>query len=182
MTELTISIGIAVVLLLLLFFAASQSEHGDEEFLDGEDEGRAVRAIECPPELVRRLFSREDWEFVSKIDSPQLLRVFRKERKVVASQWVRQTSNEISRALREHTRNARNSANLSVAVELQILRRFAGLRMLCGILVVLMRFVDLPVLLGLANRAGRLTDEFLLSRPGLGLRDSATPTTTFNAL
>ncbi len=69
---------------------------------------------------------------------------------------------------------------MSAAVELQILWRYAGLRLICGILVVLMRFVNLHVLLGLANLAGKRADEFLLSRPNLDMRDAATP--TINAL
>lgn len=172
-----------MILFVLLFYAASGSSHEDEDLLDTGTGGRAYsKVVERGPEVLQRVFSKEDLVFVANFSSAALLRIFRKERKAIAIQWVKQTSTEISQVMREHTRDARNSANLKVAVELQTLWRFTGLRILCGLLVVLMKFVDLHMLWQIANRAGKLREKLLASQPGLNAGSTAVTSRTINAL
>jgi len=182
MIELILPCAIAVILLLILFFATSGNSLTDESFLEEECEGRASHSkAACPSELVDRLFSREDWQFVAKLGSDPLLRIFRKERKAVASLWVRQISWEISRTMQEHTNAARHSVDLKVGIELRLFCRFSALRMLCGLLVVLIRFVDLHALSNIAARAGKLAENF---RAGPELNAPVTPTrpTTYHTM
>jgi hypothetical protein len=182
MNELLIPVAIALALLTLLFFAAAGSGYRDEDILDHERRFRAgSRSMECSPALLRQLFSRQDLEFVSTLGHPPLLRLLRRERKGIALHWVKQVSAEISGTMREHTRNSRSSASIKAGVEMEMLLRFAGLRILCGLIVVLMRFVDLHFLLGLANRAGKMADEFPFSKSRLGMNSASTPPATFNA-
>lgn len=183
MIELFVPIALALILSMLLIFAAAGRGRKNEYLLEGEVDPHVVGSSDgCPAELVHRLFSREDREFVARLGSAALLRLLAKERKAVARQWVNQTSIEISNAMRAHTLNARNSADLRVGAELQLFWRFAGLRLLCGLLVVLMNFVDLHVLAGLANRASGLAGAVRSSRPGLGTGDLPTPSASLKVL
>ena len=61
----------------------------------------------CPAEFAARIFSPADWTFVSGEKSPEVLRLFRHERRVVALVWVHQTMTAIQRVMREHTRTTR---------------------------------------------------------------------------
>jgi hypothetical protein len=183
MIELFVPIVLALILFMLLLFAAAGSGRKNEYLLEGELERRRPGNSQgCPPELVHRLFSVEDGEFVAGLGSVALLRLFAAERKAVARQWVYQTSSEISNAMRAHTLRARGSADLRVGAELRLFARFVGLRLLCGLLIVLMIFVDLHVLAGLANRASGLAYAFRSSRPNLGESNTPAPSASFNRL
>jgi hypothetical protein len=181
--ELIIPCAIAFVLFLLLFLATPANATADESILDEESLLHACHTkAQCPPQLVQRLFSRADWEFIANLHSAPLLRIFRKERKAVAVRWARQISSEISRAMQEHTRAARRSADLKVASELQLFFRFAGLRLLCVLLVVLIGFADLHTLAGLATKMSQLAAEFLSTRPALEVKSHTTASSTFDTL
>jgi hypothetical protein len=183
MIGLIIPCAIAVVLFLflLLLFATSGKSLTDQNFLEEKNEF-PIRGAKTPrpPDFVQRLFSREDWEFVASLRSDPLLRIFKKERKAVGLQWVRGIAAEISRAMQEHTRAARRSADLRVAGELQLFYRFAGLRILCGLLVILIGFVDLPTLLNVATRASKLSEDFLKAQPELKVESGTTPSTALD--
>src|SRR5262245_2441806 len=65
-----------------------------------------------PANLVSRIFSRADSEFVLAAKSSQLVKLFHSERKLVALVWVQQTSALIQATMRDHRRLARVSRDL----------------------------------------------------------------------
>jgi hypothetical protein len=175
------AIAAVLFLVLLLLFATSGNSSAAQNFLDEQSEFLIQRAKSpCPPDFVRRLFSRQDWEFVTDLQSPALIRIFKRERKAVGLHWVRGLAIEISQTMREHTRAARQSADLNVADELQVFCRFAGLRILCGLMEILIGFVDLPTLLKVATRAAKLSERFLAAQPQLMADGDVTPSTALD--
>ena len=74
----------------------------------------------CPPEFAARIFSTADWTFVSGEKSPEVLRLFRHERRVVALVWVHQTKTAIHRIMREHKLASSQSHDLNVATEAKL--------------------------------------------------------------
>jgi hypothetical protein len=129
------AILVGTVLLLLLLFVAARASVGarelsrsDVQLLDDES------ALDpCPPEFVARIFSPDDWEFISETKSPQLEKLFRRERKLVALTWVRQTSRAIRRIMREHTQATRQSHDLHFATETKLVLLYAELMFLCAL-------------------------------------------------
>jgi hypothetical protein len=114
----------------------------------------------CPPEAVSRIFSGQDWEFVSATQSHALKRYFRWERKSVALLWVQEASVGMREIIRDHTALARRSENLEFTAELEIFFRYAQLRAICGILFALILLGGPQWVGGLALHANGLMLRF----------------------
>jgi hypothetical protein len=131
---------IAAIVLLLVLLAWVRSEASSKDSPSAwnasfQEQSVAVEA--CPPEIVSRIFSADDLRFISGLESPDLERLFRRERTAVALHWVRETSTIISRIMRRHLEASRLSADLEIAMEARIFLRYAWLKLNCGILYLL---------------------------------------------
>ena len=111
----------------------------------------------CPAELVDRVFSRTDWDFVCGLKARGIARLFQQERKKVALAWVGQTSALIRRVINEHARAARQSKNLEIATEINIVTQFLVLMAVCGILSAAIQIAGPMSLGGLAHFAQQLS-------------------------
>ena len=107
----------------------------------------------CPAEFVASVFSDRDARYVQAIASPQLTRLFHRERKRVALAWVRQTSAAIQRTMRDHKLVSRMSHDLDAATEFKLLLLYSELMFLCGVLFVATSAVGPLGLLRLAHYA-----------------------------
>jgi hypothetical protein len=150
--------GLAFFLFVLLFFVGSgRRASGDELFDPPFDSGRDTL---CPPDIVTRIFSREDRDFIRELNLPSLRSVYNRERKTVARKWIRQTSAAIRNVMREHLRHARSSQNLEFGCEASLFARYIELRWMCGLLSVSTYLVTPALLQELAvyacNRSHRL--------------------------
>jgi len=96
---------------------------------------------DCPREFVARVFSRDDWRYISDMKSPPLEKLFHSERKAVALLWVQQTSAAIQRAMHEHKLVARSSEDLEFTTELKLLLLYSQLMCICGLLSVAIQSV-----------------------------------------
>jgi hypothetical protein len=138
-TVLAASLLIAGALLLLFLLFAAKGVTAARELPSTSDAPLLEAAADfpaCPPHFAASIFSPGDSKFVSSIKSPQLQKLFRHERKVVALLWVRQTSAAIQRIMREHAQVARASSDLQPATELKLALLFAGLMLICGVIFV----------------------------------------------
>jgi hypothetical protein len=111
----------------------------------------------CPPETVEQIFSDADLEFILRMKSPQLERLFRRERNAVAHLWVQQTSTAISQVMRQHLETSRQSHDLEFSTEAGIFLRYAELKLICGVLSVSIELLGPQKIRGLAVYADRLT-------------------------
>jgi len=151
---------LGIVLLLLLLFVAARDAIGPRELSSRSDAPLLdddAALDPCPPEFVARIFSPDDWEFVSETKSPQLERLFRRERKLVALAWVQQTSTAIRRVMREHTEATRQSHDLHFATETKLILLYAELQFLCGLLFLVIQSAGPQRVRGLAVYAGTLS-------------------------
>jgi hypothetical protein len=150
---------IAVLLLLLIVLvwakglsaARELASRSDAMFPDDES-----KFALCPAELVPRIFSRQDSEFVSATGSPQLQRLFRRERKAVALLWVQQTSASIQRIMREHKQVSRSASDLDFSTEMKLVSQYASLMLICGALYLVIQVAGPMRLLALAVYADSL--------------------------
>jgi hypothetical protein len=109
-----------------------------------------------PREFAFRIFSRQDREFIFSMRSPRLLTIYQQERRKVALHWVRQTSREVSKIMRTHRLTSRQSHNLNMATEADLLIQYLKLQILCGLLIFLIEIFGPHALNDLATYAGEL--------------------------
>jgi hypothetical protein len=151
------SLVAGAVLLLLLTAAALKGWLASRPLMPGPAAGEEDASEPCPEELVNRVFSRADWDFVRGLKAEGIERLFEQERKKVALLWVRQTSALIRKVIHEHARAARRSKNLEFSTEITIFAQFLMLMAVCGILSVAIQIAGPLWLGGLAHFAQRLS-------------------------
>lgn len=128
---------IGTVLLLSLLWMAARNTTAARKLSAKSDASLVEDGAEltpCPPEFVARIFDPGDWKFVSNTKSPQLEKLFRRERKLVALLWVQQTSAGIRRIMREHKKASRESHDLNFATETKLVLLYVELMLICGLL------------------------------------------------
>jgi hypothetical protein len=175
-SSLLISVLLFLVLLLLWRKAsASARELPAHEEIEPTEEAGLREA--CPVEMVSRIFSTEDREFVCTLQSPIIEKLFRAERKSLALLWVQQTTQWIRGIMREHTEMARRTPDLEFGTEMKILFRYAELRMVCALLFLSIELGGPFWLRGLAvyannvsQRLGQSHEAFLATAKPEGIR------------
>jgi hypothetical protein len=146
------------VALLLLSNRREQLEEAEDRENLGRQTRNRFRSIPAfpPPELAVRIFSSDDREFIARAHSPRLQQLYKEERRKVALHWVRRTSREVSRVMRNHRLSSRQSANLNVTAETKLFCQYVELRFLCAVLALLIRLFGPHALIDLASYAGEL--------------------------
>ncbi len=163
--------GVLIALLLFLVSGTKDDEARSFQPAFALDERLATHreSAQCPPAVVRRLFAPDDWNFVTREGSRDLNHLYSAERKRVAAHWVRNTSLEISQVMRQHLQQAGRSANLKVADELKLFSQFAMLRVMCGLLLVVLRFAQPHLLTGLAAYTSEFSRSFCAARASIAM-------------
>jgi hypothetical protein len=127
----------------------------------------------CPPEFVARVFSPDDRNFVASARSPQLTKLFRRERKIVALVWVHQTKTAIHQIMREHKRLTSQSIDLSLATEARLLCNYLQLVAICDLLAFAIQTAG-PIRVGaLATYAASLSQRFAEAQNAFAITTTA---------
>jgi hypothetical protein len=170
MIQVSIFVGVAVLLLLLLFSIGSGREIAEETNEELLERPRRRSAPEPgPAACARRVFSPQDRVFVEGLKEPHLHRLYRTERARVAEHWVHGTSVEIGRIMRRHRLAARQSHNLEVTREVKLLLQYVELRLVCGFLICMIRVFGAHAAGDVAAFAGQLSQTM-----GAALQSQAT--------
>jgi hypothetical protein len=155
----TLLITFALLLLLVLLTWATK----DNEMENYTTSGQIPDSVSgepsrnpLPASIVFQIFCREDWEFILRMRSPRLRRMYQEERRRVALQWVERTSQDVSDIMRAHRLASRQSRDLDVATESKLLFQYFKLRLLCGLLVVFIRVFGPHALGDMAAQASDL--------------------------
>jgi len=88
-----------------------------------------------PRDLGNRIFSLQDWDFVSHETTLEIRRIFQKERAALAISWLQRTRRQVSLVMRTHAIGVRNCGKLQAAVELKLLLSYLSLVMLIDFLI-----------------------------------------------
>jgi hypothetical protein len=99
------------------------------------DENERIRR----EQLVGRIFSREDRDFIWRTGSARLQQLYREERQRLALAWVQRTSRDIAKTMRAHRLRSRHSPNLDAGAETKLMFEYLWLRLLCAMLALLIR-------------------------------------------
>jgi hypothetical protein len=128
----------AMLLVSLYFFARSgrRAEGGSGAMVEAKQALNALQAGLLPPELVGRIFAREDLEYVELEPAKEIRELFLEERKQVVLSWVSRVRKQVLSLRHFHLGSARFYARLSPRTELALALDFAVLLFACRVLQV----------------------------------------------
>jgi hypothetical protein len=151
-------IALLIIFLLIFLLSLVTRERGEDQW--SSVPGNPVRCgHDGKPEftkLVRRIFSTEDWDFISQMGSPRLRRIYGEERRRVALHWVRQTSRDLTQVMRTHRLASRRSPDLDAGAEARLSLQYWELRCTCALLLLLLHLFGPHALARVAAYAGEL--------------------------
>jgi len=119
---------LGVLLFASLFFLARRrprTEGGAQAIVEARQALSALQSGLLPPELVERIFAREDLEYVVSHAPPAVHKLFLNERKQVALSWARQVRAAILHLRRFYLGKARLYAGLEFRTEIELAIDFA---------------------------------------------------------
>lgn len=119
--DLLVLLGVAIVLLLVIWAVSRQSRpvrYAGHEPARADAEYR----LRLPSlALLNRCLSVEDFAFTAGLRSPEIARLFLRERRRLALQWLHLTRREAGRLLSFHVRAVRHAADLRPLTEVRLL-------------------------------------------------------------
>lgn len=187
MIALVFFILIALVLLFLLgmFLARpKRAEGGAQAVLEARNALESLQEGLLPSEMVERIFSSEDLEFVNEIGAAPVRELFLGLRKRIALDWVRQVRWEVIRLKEFHFGRSRHYAQLKLSTEISLALSFLVVLAECRALQLMIYSAGpyaAPRLLGwTASTAGKVcavSENSLgfLKLPGLGGSGEGSP-------
>lgn len=112
------AIGLLLLTLLAFLFRHSPGEGASaEQLTDAQKVLTALQSELLPIRFVERIFSSVDWDYVSHQATPDILRMFFRERRALALSWLRQTHGQVAKLMGLHVRFVRGKVDLNPAVE-----------------------------------------------------------------
>jgi hypothetical protein len=141
MIQLILFLFVGVLLLISLFFLVrrtSRAEGAGEVLAEARQALNALQIGLLPPELVGRIFAKDDLEYVMSAAPRRVQEMFFRERKRVALSWVGQVRRQILNLKRFHLGAARFYSRLSFRSEMALALDFATLLFGCRALQVLL--------------------------------------------
>ncbi|MBZ5695057.1 MAG: hypothetical protein LAN36_06830 [Acidobacteriia bacterium] len=141
MIQLILFLAIGVLFLSSLYFLARRTpraEGGSGPLVQARQALQALRSGLLPPELVGRIFSRADLDYVVSEVPESVRALFMKERKKIALSWVNQVRRQILCLRRFYVGSARSYARLSLKTEIELALDFAALLFACRALQVVL--------------------------------------------
>jgi hypothetical protein len=142
MLALLLYIAVGLTLLALLFLSLLRRTPGAEgsaqALLDARQAVRTLQTGLLPSELVHRLFSKQDLNYVGSCGSKSIQQLFQAERKRIALSWVSQIHRQIVCLQDFHRGHSRHFAQLNPRQEIVLALEFAALRMECRVLSLLL--------------------------------------------
>lgn len=133
MIQLIFFLAIGLGLFVALYFLGRPGfsvEGSAQELLNARHALNTLRTGLLPPEMVERIFAKEDLEFVSGTTA-EVKDLFLAERRKIALSWVAQMRAQILSLKKFHLGSARFHAGLKLRTELRLAAEFMALLSVC---------------------------------------------------
>lgn len=143
MIQLVLFLLVGVLLLFSLLFLARRSpraEGGGQALAEARQALNTLQVNLLPPELVGRIFAKDDLEYVMSAAPERVREMFFRERKRVALFWVEQVRRQVVSLRHFHLGAARFYSRLSFRTEITLALDFAALLFACRALQGLLYF------------------------------------------
>ncbi|MFY9753931.1 MAG: hypothetical protein WAJ92_14910 [Candidatus Acidiferrales bacterium] len=138
MIALLFFVGVGVLLLVGLYFLlrghpAGSARPGDSALavVEARNALETLQDSLLAPELISRIFAKEDCDFVTEAAPGQIREMFLRERRRIALLWIVRVRRQIASLLRLHRSEARFHAQLNFAKEVALLADFGVLLLSC---------------------------------------------------
>lgn len=121
---------VGVVLLALIAFLVRRSMQPvlhTAEFSGMQEAVAALRANLLPPELVDRIFSREDLEFVGSHCGRGVVEMLEQERMAIAISWLLATRRQVTKLMTFHLTQARLHSKIRFRMEMGLAVEYLSL-------------------------------------------------------
>jgi hypothetical protein len=116
-----LAVGIGSVALLLIWLMRTVFPRVDKTGLHKAQVILTTVEVELPPRaLGERIFSEEDWNFISNCTAPGIQRIFLEERKALALSWLKQTRKRVGQIMTFHRIAVRQDVQLSPTLEVRL--------------------------------------------------------------
>jgi hypothetical protein len=106
-----------------------------EEFANARE---ALDAVFVETAAIERIFSAEDIEFICRSSAPEVQRLFLKERKALAVQWLRKTQKQVAQFMDLHLRLAGFTEKPSPGFELELTAKYVVFFVVSHLLLLLL--------------------------------------------
>jgi hypothetical protein len=139
--QLILFLAVGALLLLSLYFFARRLPQPGADAKAMFDARRALSILQMellPPEMVARIFAREDLDYVNASASKEVHIMFLAERGRIALSWVRYLRGHILSLRRFHLGSARHHAHLNFRTEVTLAVEFAILLFACRVLEIML--------------------------------------------
>ena len=127
-------VAISFALLFLLWIALRRSPA--EISTNERSASSSDYAVRLPARaLLDSMLSPEDVEYASRIHSPAILRLVLRERRRLATAWLRQARHEAGRLFRLHVRTVRQAEGLRPAAEVKLVLVAGSFLVVCAVMM-----------------------------------------------
>ncbi len=124
MTQILVFVILGGLLLALLVYWVQRSRSRDvnnqTESLEVQDILVCLQFPARTKPFVDRIFSEQDWAFVSRETNRAVQRLFQTQRRRLAIVWLRQTRNQVVRLMTSYRAAVRQTSDVSAAVEMRV--------------------------------------------------------------
>jgi len=156
-TQLVLFLILGAGFLCLLYFfagrAGARAERGADALLEAREALNSLQSGLLPPDLIVRIFARDDLNFITSMESPKIEGVFLRERRRIALQWVAQVRKQVLNLKRFHSGESRRYAQLNPRTEIALAFDFAALLIACRVLQIVFYLRGPYAASGIVNRA-----------------------------
>ncbi len=122
-----ILLGILILVFALRLAFQSSTPRAKSPSVTMEEYANAREALDSvfvEAAAIERIFSIEDMDFISRSGSPKVQRLFLRERKALAIQWLRKTQRQVAQLMDIHLRLAGYTNAPSSRLELKLAARY----------------------------------------------------------
>jgi hypothetical protein len=160
MIQLILFLALGSGLIVLLFLMArrtSRANGGVQVVFEARQALVALQVELLPPEILKRLFERRDFEYVTKQAPQRIQELFVRERQQLVLSWIGQIRKQVVSLKEFHLGSARFHAGLSPGTELRLAAEFFFLLAVCRALEIAVRWRGPYAAPRIAGRAAAAT-------------------------
>jgi hypothetical protein len=135
---LLVGVGLLAILWALARRKGAPVEGCGQQFVEARQALRTLQLGLLPENLIRRIFDRDDFRYVTAASPGEISELFLQERKRISLIWVRRVRSEIRNLMHFHLGYSRLHAKLSLLTEIRLALDFALLLLVCRALRILL--------------------------------------------
>lgn len=136
-----ILLGILILVFALRLAFQSSTPRAQSPSVTMEEYANAREALDSvfvEAAAIERIFSIEDMDFISRSGSPRVQRLFLRERKALAIQWLRKTQRQVAQLMDIHLRLAAYSDAPSSRLEIKLAAKYFAFQAASYLLLLLL--------------------------------------------